>query len=106
MSPSRTCIRIAAATDREQTELRTLVESGWPTDKVPESVKPYWDVCSELRSHEGLLFIQYRVVIPTALRLISLKPQDIWLEISSDCKYRLGLKVEATVELGPRVKSL
>ena len=35
-------IRIAAATDREQTALRTLVESGWPTDKasVPESVRP------------------------------------------------------------------
>ena len=34
--------RIAAATDREQTALRTLVESGWPTDKasVPESVRP------------------------------------------------------------------
>ena len=37
-------IRIAAATDEEQTELRTLVESGWPTDKasVRESVGHTW----------------------------------------------------------------
>ena len=32
-------------------------------------------------------------------RLISIRIQDICLEISSDCKYRLGLKVEATLEL-------
>ena len=33
-------------------------------------------------------------------RSIPLKTQDICLEISSDCKYCLGLKVEATVVLG------
>ena len=62
-------IRLAAATDRKQTGLRTLVESGWPTDKasVPESVRPYWDVRSELKSHEELLYKQDRVVIPTTL---------------------------------------
>ena len=37
--------------------------------------------------------------------LIPLRTQDICLEISSDCKYCLGLKVEATVEFGHRVKS-
>ena len=63
-------IRIGTATNREQTALRTLVESGWPTDKasVPESVRPNWDVRSELKSKEGLLYKQDRVVIPTALR--------------------------------------
>ena len=62
-------IRLAAATDREQTGLRTLVESGWPTDKasVPESVRPYWDVRSELKSHEELFYKQDRVVIPITL---------------------------------------
>ena len=38
-------------------------------------------------------------------RLIPLRTQDICLEMSSDYKYCLGLKVEATVELGHRVKS-
>ena len=38
-------------------------------------------------------------------RLIPLKTQDICLEISSDCKYCLGLKAEATVVRGYRVKS-
>ena len=38
-------------------------------------------------------------------RLIPLKTKDICLEMSSDYKYFLGLKVEATVELGHRVKS-
>ena len=39
------------------------------------------------------------------VRLIPLRTEDICLEISSDCKYCLGLKVEETVELGHRVKS-
>ena len=39
-------------------------------------------------------------------RLISLRTQDICLEISSDCKYGLGLKVEATVEFGHRVDEI
>ena len=38
-------------------------------------------------------------------RLFPLRTLDICLEISSDYKYCLGLKVEATVELGHRVKS-
>ena len=38
-------------------------------------------------------------------RLIPLRTQDICLEIPNDCKYCLGLKVEATVDLGHRVKS-
>ena len=38
-------------------------------------------------------------------RLIPLRTKDICLEISSDYKYCLGLKVEATVGLGHRVKS-
>ena len=45
------------------------MESGWPTNKasVPESVRPYWDVRSEPKSHEELLYKQDRVVIPTTL---------------------------------------
>ena len=34
--------------------------------------------------------------------LIPLRTQNICLEISSNCKYCLGLQVEATVELGRR----
>ena len=37
--------------------------------------------------------------------LIPLRTYDICLAISNDCKYYLGLKVEATVELRHRVKS-
>ena len=36
--------------------------------------------------------------------LIPLRTQDSCLEISSECKYCLGLKLEATVEFGHRVK--
>ena len=39
-------------------------------------------------------------------RLIPLKTQDICLEISSDCKYCLGLKVEATVVRWYRVTQM
>ena len=67
MSPSRTSA--SQPQQIEQIALRTLVESGWPTNKasVPESVRLYWDVRSELKSHEGLLYKQDRVIIPTAL---------------------------------------
>ena len=47
-------------------------------------------------------------ILPNFLEIVGLIPlrtEDICLEISSDCKYCLGLKVEATVELGHRVKS-
>ena len=37
--------------------------------------------------------------------LIPLRTQDICLEISNDCKYCLGLKVEVTVKHGHRLKS-
>ena len=37
--------------------------------------------------------------------LIPLRTKDICLAVSNDCKYCLGLKVEATVEPGLRVKS-
>lgn len=67
MSPFRTSA--SQPQQIEQIALRTLVESGWPTNKasVPESVRLYWDVRSELKSHEGLLYKQDRVIIPTAL---------------------------------------
>lgn len=67
MSPSRTSA--SQPQQIEQIALRTLVESGWPTNKasVPESVRLYWDVRSELKSHEGLLYKQDRVIISTAL---------------------------------------
>ena len=36
-------------------------------------------------------------------RLIPLRTQDICLEISNDCKYCLGLKVEPTVKRGQKI---
>ena len=55
MSPSMTST--SQPQQIEQIALRTLVESGWPTNKasVPESVRLYWDVRSELKLNEGLL---------------------------------------------------
>ena len=55
MSPSMTST--SQPQQIEQIALRTLVESGWPTKKasVPESVRLYWDVRSELKLNEGLL---------------------------------------------------
>ena len=63
-------IRAEASTDPEQKALRTFIETGWPNDKasVPALVHPYWSVRHELTIHEGLLFKQDRVVIPSSLR--------------------------------------
>lgn len=63
-------IRTEASTDPEQKALRILVETGWPNDKasVPVLIHPYWSVRHELTIHDGLLFKQDRVVIPSSLR--------------------------------------
>lgn len=44
------------------------VEAGWPNDKtaVPELACPYWTICHELTSHDGLLFKQDRVIVPSS----------------------------------------
>ena len=62
-------IQAAAATDQEQIELRNIIETGWPSDKnsLLDSVRPYWAIRHELTSHDGLLFKQDRVIIPTSL---------------------------------------
>ncbi|XP_044181741.1 uncharacterized protein K02A2.6-like [Acropora millepora] len=63
-------IRTEASTDPEQKALRTFVETGWPNDKasVPVLIHPHWSVRHELTIHDGLLFKQDRVVIPSSLR--------------------------------------
>ena len=63
-------IRTEASKDPEQKALRTFVETGWPNDKasVPVLIHPYWSVRHELTIHDGLLFKQDRVVIPSSLR--------------------------------------
>ncbi|KAK3707527.1 hypothetical protein QZH41_018495 [Actinostola sp. cb2023] len=63
-------IRTAASTDPEQIVLHSLIESGWPTDKAgtSELARPYWSDRHELTTHDGLLFKQDRVIIPSSLR--------------------------------------
>ena len=59
-----------ASTDSEQNIPRSLISDGWPNDKaaVPELARPYWSVRHELTTHDGLLFKQDRVIIPSCLR--------------------------------------
>ena len=63
-------IRAVASTDSKQNILRSLISDGWPNDKavVPELARPYWSVRHELTTHDGLLFKQDRVIIPSCLR--------------------------------------
>ena len=67
-------IRTAAITDPEQIILHSLIESCWPADKAAVSnlARPYLSVRHELTAHDGLLFKQDRVVIPSSLRHIML----------------------------------
>ena len=50
--------------------LRSLISTGWPNDKtaVPELARRYWSLRHELTYHEGLLFKQDRIIIPSSLR--------------------------------------
>ena len=63
-------IRTAASSDPELMLLSSLIQSGWPHNKsrVPPLAQPYWTFRNELVSHEGLLFKQDRVIIPSTLR--------------------------------------
>ena len=63
-------IRTTASTDPEQIILQTLTTKGWPNDKaaVPQLARPYWSVRHEITVHDGLLFKQNRVIIPSSLR--------------------------------------
>ncbi|XP_041350871.1 uncharacterized protein K02A2.6-like [Gigantopelta aegis] len=54
-------------------ELRNLIEtinSGWPDTRaqLPISLRPYWDVRSEIVVSDGLIFRGMRVVVPPSLR--------------------------------------
>ena len=62
-------IKATALTDPEQIELQALVTSGSPAINVsvPDLTKLYWPVPQELKSHDGLLFKQDRVIIPSSL---------------------------------------
>ena len=63
-------IRVAALTDPEQRTLRSLAETGWPNYKAafPELARPYWSFRHELTLHDGLLFKQRRVIVPSSAR--------------------------------------
>ncbi len=62
-------IKATALTDPEQVEVQALITTGWPTNKssVPDLAKPYWPIRHELKSHDGPLFKQDRVIIPSTL---------------------------------------
>ena len=63
-------IKAAQAEDEICKELIRYCELGWPDKQsVPEVLKPYWVVKSELSVVEGLLLKGERIVIPSALRL-------------------------------------
>ena len=61
-------IRVAALTDPRERALQSLVEDGWPNNQpaVPELERPYWTFHHELTSHDGLLFKQGRVIVPSS----------------------------------------
>ena len=61
-------IRVAALTDPEQSTLQSIVEAGWLNDKaaVPEPTCTYWTFRHQLTLHDGLLFKQGRVIVPSS----------------------------------------
>ena len=62
-------IRATVVTDPELIKVQALIESGWPTCKtyVPQLARLYWPVRDELKVHNGLLFKQDRVIIPSSV---------------------------------------
>ncbi len=63
-------IRRATEDDRELRAVCDFVLTGWPRreDAVPDSLRPYYEVRSDLSIADGLLVFHDRIVIPTNLR--------------------------------------
>ena len=63
------------ANDHQLQQLLTLMRSGWPTDisNVPISLREYWKLKHNLCSADNLIFMNNRIVIPSAMRQEILK---------------------------------
>ena len=97
--------RTAATTDPEQVVLRSLISTGWPNDKaaVLELARPYWSLRHELTYHEGLLFKQDRIIIPSSLRtsllhklLAAHRGSEFTLRHARNCVFWPGLHSQIT----------
>jgi len=50
-------------------QLKHFCQKGWPDKhEVPEALKPYYSLSSELTVYKGLLMRSNRIVIPSCLR--------------------------------------
>ena len=70
LSVSQEGLQIATEQDKEMSELKRIIQEGWPEDvsQVPKSVKCYYSFREELIFQEGLIFKGERLVIPKVLR--------------------------------------
>ena len=50
--------------------LQQLSKVGWPSDRrrVPEEVRPYWNVRDQVYEAEGLMFLGEKLIVPPRLR--------------------------------------
>ena len=62
--------RQETANDRTLQELKTLMHSGWPTNKddVPQEVRAYTGFQDELSENDGLLFKGEQLIVPKTLQ--------------------------------------
>ena len=58
------------ADDAVLTELHSVIMRGWPEQKkdLPATLTPYFQICDELSTSDGLIFRGERVVIPKSMR--------------------------------------
>ena len=63
-------VQLKNCTKQELSNLTETINSGWPDTRaqLPISLRPYWDVRSEIAVSDGLLFRGMRVVVPPSLR--------------------------------------
>ena len=63
-------VRNATNTDADMCRLRALILNGWPAKptSVPASLRPYFAVCDELSTADGLIFRGQCVINPASQR--------------------------------------
>ena len=71
----KTEFQLATQSDFSLQQVKKLTMEGWPNNisNVPESAREFWKVRDQLHVADGLIFTGERLVVPTAMKMVTLQ---------------------------------
>ena len=71
----KTEFQLATQSDSSLQQVKKLTMEGWPSNisNVPESAREFWKVRDQLHVADGLIFTGERLVVPTAMKMVTLQ---------------------------------